>query len=147
MRIDVLTLFPEIFHGYLTQSLLKLALDKGLVQIHLWNIRDWAQGKHHSVDDRPFGGGPGMVIMPEPVYAAVEAVRSQDAEPGLLVLLSPCGRRLTQPLVQRWPSSAACCYCVAVMRALTSASVKDCGPLSCRSAILCATAARCRPWW
>jgi tRNA (guanine37-N1)-methyltransferase len=101
MRLDVLTLFPEIFQGYLTQSLLKLALDKGLVQIHLWNIRDWAPGKHHSVDDRPFGGGPGMVMMPEPVYAAVEAVRQQDPEPGLLVMLTPTGQRLTQPLVKQ----------------------------------------------
>jgi tRNA (guanine37-N1)-methyltransferase len=99
MRFDVLTLFPEIFQGYLTQSLLKLALQKGLVEIHLWNIRDWAQGKHKSVDDRPFGGGPGMVIMPEPVYAAVEAVQAQ-AEPGQLVLLTPAGERLTQELVQ-----------------------------------------------
>src|SRR5919201_1659899 len=64
MRFDVLTLFPEIFAGYLTQSLLKLAIQQGLVEIHLWNIRDWAKGKHKSVDDRPFGGGPGMVIMP-----------------------------------------------------------------------------------
>ena len=53
MRFDVLTLFPEIFQGYLTQSLLKLAIQKGLVEIHLWNIRDWAKGKHKSVDDRP----------------------------------------------------------------------------------------------
>jgi tRNA (guanine37-N1)-methyltransferase len=100
MRFDVLTLFPEIFQGYLSQSILKLALDKGIVAIHLWNIRDWAEGKHHSVDDRPFGGGPGMVIMPEPVYAAVEAVQAQETEPGQLVLLTPAGERLTQPLVQ-----------------------------------------------
>jgi tRNA (guanine37-N1)-methyltransferase len=99
MRFDVLTLFPEIFQGYLTQSILKLALQKGLVEIHLWNIRDWAQGKHHSVDDRPFGGGPGMVLMPEPVYAAVEAVQAQ-ADPGQLVLLTPAGERLTQSLVR-----------------------------------------------
>lgn len=99
MRFDVLTLFPEILQGYLTQSILKLALQKGLVEIHLWNIRDWAQGKHHSVDDRPFGGGPGMVLMPEPVYAAVEAVQAQ-AEPGQLVLLTPAGQRLTQSLVR-----------------------------------------------
>lgn len=99
-RFDVLTLFPEIFQGYLTQSLLKLALSKGLVQIHLWNIRDWATGKHRSVDDRPFGGGPGMVLMPEPVYATVEAVRALDPEPGLLVLLTPSGERLSQPLVE-----------------------------------------------
>jgi tRNA (guanine37-N1)-methyltransferase len=101
MRFDVLTLFPEIFQGYLTQSLLKLALDKGLVEIHLWNIRDWAKGKHKSVDDRPFGGGPGMVIMPEPVFDAVDAIRPMAPEPGRLVLLTPAGERLTQALVKR----------------------------------------------
>src|SRR5438270_6929793 len=100
MRFDVLSLFPEIFQGYLSQSLLKLALDKGLVEINLWNIRDWAKGKHRSVDDRPFGGGPGMVLMPGPVFAAVEAVQQKAAEPGLLVLLTPSGERLAQPLVQ-----------------------------------------------
>src|ERR1700757_1916717 len=98
LRFDVLTLFPEIFSGYLTQSILKLAIQRGLVEIHLWNIRDWAAGKHKSVDDRPFGGGPGMVIMPEPVYACVEAVRQQDPEPGELILLTPAGERVTQPL-------------------------------------------------
>src|SRR6266567_2307312 len=100
LRFDVLTLFPEIFSGYLTQSLLKLAIEQGLVSVKLWNLRDWATGKHKSVDDRPFGGGPGMVLMCEPVYAAVEAVQSQAPEPGLLVLLSPAGERLTQPLVE-----------------------------------------------
>ena len=80
MRFDVLTLFPGLFDGYLSQSLLKLAIQKGLVEIHLWNLRDWAKGKHKSVDDRPFGGGPGMVIMPEPVFDAVEAVQKQAAE-------------------------------------------------------------------
>src|ERR1700758_4341722 len=100
MRFDVLTLFPEIFQGYLGQSLLKLAIQKGLVEINLWNIRDWAKGKHRSVDDRPFGGGPGMVMMPEPVYDCVEAVRARDPEPGLLVMLTPTGRRLDQALVR-----------------------------------------------
>jgi tRNA (guanine37-N1)-methyltransferase len=104
MRFDVLTLFPEIFQGYLTQSILKLALERRLVEIHLWNIRDWAKGKHKSVDDRPFGGGPGMVLMPEPVFTAVEAVRQQADDPGLLVLLTPAGERLTQPLVQELSS-------------------------------------------
>src|SRR5947207_13423906 len=93
-RFDVLTLFPEIFQGYLTQSLLKLALEKQLVEIHLWNIRDWATGKHKSVDDRPFGGGPGMVIMPGPVFDAVEAIRPLADDPGLLILLTPAGERL-----------------------------------------------------
>jgi tRNA (guanine37-N1)-methyltransferase len=100
VRFDVLTLFPEIFQGYLTQSLLKLALDAGLVEIHLWNIRDWARGKHRSVDDRPFGGGPGMVIMPEPVFDCVEAVQAQGTQPGSLILLTPTGERLTQSLVK-----------------------------------------------
>src|SRR5437588_4244960 len=99
-RFDVLTLFPDIFQGYFTQSLLKLAIQQGLVEIHLWNIRDWAKGKHHCVDDRPFGGGPGMVIMPEPVFDAVEAVQQQAPEPGLLVLLTPAGERLTQGSVE-----------------------------------------------
>jgi len=100
MRFDVLTLFPEIFDGYLGQSILKLALAKGLVEIHLWNVRDWAVGKHRSVDDRPFGGGPGMVIMPDPVFAAVEEVRAKAPDPGQLVLLTPAGERLTQGLVK-----------------------------------------------
>jgi tRNA (guanine37-N1)-methyltransferase len=104
MRFDVLTLFPEMFQGYLGQSILKLALQRGLVEIHLWNIRDWAQGKHKSVDDRPYGGGPGMVIMPEPVYAAVEGVQKETAEPGTLILLTPAGERLTQSLVRELAS-------------------------------------------
>src|ERR1700730_15147231 len=100
MRFDVLTLFPELFQGYLSQSLLKLALDKGLVNIHLWNIRDWAQGKHKSVDDRPFGGGPGMIMMPEPVFDCVGAVQKEAAEPGQLIMLTPAGCRLDQRLVR-----------------------------------------------
>ena len=100
MRFDVLTLFPEMFQGYLSQSILKLALASGKVEIHLWNIRDWAEGKHKSVDDRPFGGGPGMVIMPEPVFAAVEEVRQKAPEPGQFLLLTPAGQRLTQAVVQ-----------------------------------------------
>jgi tRNA (guanine37-N1)-methyltransferase len=100
MRFDVLTLFPDLFQGYFTQSLLKLAIQNKLVQINLWNIRDWAADKHHKVDDRPFGGGPGMVLMPEPLFAAVEAVQVKESEPGQLILLTPAGERLTQPLVR-----------------------------------------------
>lgn len=100
MRFDVLTLFPDLFQGYFTQSLLKLAIQRGLVEIHLWNIRDWAKGKHRSVDDRPFGGGPGMVIMPEPVFDAVESVQGQIPDAGQLILLTPSGERLTQSVVR-----------------------------------------------
>lgn len=100
MRFDVLTLFPEMFPGYLGQSLLKLAIDRGLVEVVLHNIRDWAKGRHHSVDDRPFGGGPGMVLMVEPVVECVEAVQAQSEEPGHVVMLTPQGRRLTQQVVE-----------------------------------------------
>jgi tRNA (guanine37-N1)-methyltransferase len=100
VRFDVLTLFPEMFPGYLGQSLLNLAIERGLVQIHLWDIRAWATSKHKSVDDRPYGGGPGMVLMCEPVFAAVEAVQGAAEQPGLLVMLTPAGERLTQRVVE-----------------------------------------------
>jgi tRNA (guanine37-N1)-methyltransferase len=96
MRIDVLTLFPEIFPGYLGQSLLKRAIDASLVEIQIHNIRDWASGKHQQVDDRPFGGGPGMVLRPEPVVECVEEVQQQAATAAHVVLLTPQGRRLDQ---------------------------------------------------
>jgi tRNA (guanine37-N1)-methyltransferase len=99
MRIDVLTLFPEMFSGYTGQSLLKRAIDAGIVEIAIHNIRDWAQGKHKQVDDRPFGGGPGMVLRPEPVVAGVEEVQAKCDKPGHLILLSPQGRRLDQQIV------------------------------------------------
>jgi tRNA (guanine37-N1)-methyltransferase len=99
MRFDVLTLFPELFSGYVSESILKSAIDRGLVQVHLWNIRDWATGKHKSVDDRPFGGGPGMVMMPGPVFDCIEAVQ-KEREPGELIMLTPAGERLTQRIVE-----------------------------------------------
>jgi len=101
MRFDVLTLFPEMFAGYLGQSLLKLAIQRSLVDVRLWNIRDWATDKHHQVDDRPFGGGAGMVLMVEPVVRCVEQVLTEAEEPGHVVLLTPQGQRLNQPLVER----------------------------------------------
>jgi tRNA (guanine37-N1)-methyltransferase len=116
MRIDVLTLFPEMFSGYLGQSLLKRAIDAGLVDIQLHDIRDWSRGKHQQVDDRPFGGGPGMVLRPEPVVECVEAVLSKTTEavlsqttdaveaqaetPGNVVYLTPQGRKLNQTIVE-----------------------------------------------
>lgn len=101
MRFDVLTLFPEIFQGYLGQSLLEKAIAKGLIDVQLWNFRDWTTDRHQSVDDTPYGGGPGMLIMCPPVYACVEHVQSQGAEPGQLVMLTPQGERLDQPLVKK----------------------------------------------
>jgi tRNA (guanine37-N1)-methyltransferase len=99
-RFDVLTLFPAIFDGFLSQSIVRRAMIKGLVAIERWDIRDWATGKHKQVDDRPFGGGPGMILMAQPVVAAVEAVTALADPPGRLILLSPQGRRLDQPWVE-----------------------------------------------
>jgi tRNA (guanine37-N1)-methyltransferase len=100
MRFDVLTLFPEILSGYLGQSVLCSGIERGLVDVQLHNIRDWAHNKHHTVDDRPFGGGPGMVLKVEPVVECVEAVQGLGAGPGHLIMLTPTGRRLDQPLVE-----------------------------------------------
>jgi len=109
MRFDVLTLFPGIFDGYLQQSLLKLAIERGLVDIRLWNIREYSADKHQKVDDRPFGGGPGMLMCCQPVFDCVEAVLADGRPPdrpvangneeGLLVMLSPQGRRLDHQLI------------------------------------------------
>ena len=99
-RFDVLSLFPSLFDGFLSESILSRAIERDLVEIHRWDIRDWAEGKHRQVDDRPFGGGPGMVLMAPPVVAAVEAVQAQGDRPGRLIALTPQGRRLDQALVQ-----------------------------------------------
>ena len=99
MRFDVLTLFPGLFDSYLDQSLLKLAIDRELVDVRLWNYRDWTKDKRRSVDDKPFGGGPGMLISCPPVFDCVEAVQADGPEPGQLVMLTPQGRRLDQKLV------------------------------------------------
>jgi tRNA (guanine37-N1)-methyltransferase len=96
-RIDVLTLFPAILDGFLGQTIVRRAIDKELVAIERWDIRDWAEGKHKQVDDRPFGGGPGMILMAPPVVAAAEAVAARAEPAGRLILLSPQGRRLDQP--------------------------------------------------
>ena len=101
MRFDILTLFPDMFPGYLGQSLLKRAIDAGLVEVCLHDIRNWTQDKHKKVDDRPYGGGPGMVMMVEPVVACVEAVRPMAEDPGHLVMLTPQGRPLNQAGIER----------------------------------------------
>ncbi len=100
MRFDVLTLFPEIFEGYLGQSILKLAIQRGLVDVQLHNFRDFAPGKRHQVDDKPFGGGPGMLIMCPPFYDCVEAVQAQGESPGQLIMMTPQGRKLDQKCVE-----------------------------------------------
>ena len=100
MRIDILTLFPEMFTGFLDGSLLGAARASGLLDVRVTNIRDFAEGVHRQVDDRPFGGGPGMLLMPGPVVECVESVQRETLAPGHLVMLTPAGRRLDQSVVE-----------------------------------------------
>lgn len=100
MRFDVLTLFPEIFRSYFGQSLLHKAIENELVEIALHDIRQWSDDKHGRVDDRPFGGGPGMVMQAKPVVECVEAVQTMGDIPGNLIMLTPTGRKLDQQLVE-----------------------------------------------
>ena len=101
MRFDVVTLFPEIFSGYLDQGLLKKAIDRSLVNIQLHDLRAWSTDKHQKVDDRPFGGGPGMVLQVQPVVDCVEHVQKLETTPGQVILLTPQGKPLDQPLVEK----------------------------------------------
>ncbi len=101
MRIDILTLFPGMFRGPLDESILKRAVDKGLLEIAVHNIRDHAKGRHQVVDDYPYGGGPGMVMKPEPVFAAEEAVRQRDSR---VVLMSAQGRPFSQKIAEELSS-------------------------------------------
>jgi tRNA (guanine37-N1)-methyltransferase len=100
LRIDILTLFPEMFAPVLGTSIPRRAADKALVSYHLTNIRDFATDAHKSVDDRPFGGGPGMVMLCQTLFDAVEFAERQDPRPATRILLSPQGRLLNQELVR-----------------------------------------------
>ncbi|MDO4574446.1 MAG: tRNA (guanosine(37)-N1)-methyltransferase TrmD [Planctomycetia bacterium] len=116
MRFDVLTLFPEMFPNYLGESFFRQSIEKGLVSVGLHNMRDWTHDRHNTVDDRPFGGGPGMVLKVQPVVESVEAVQSgafgehsqefsagesvERGVPGHLVMLAPQGRVLRQTVVE-----------------------------------------------
>lgn len=105
MRIDIVCLFPDVCRGYLSQSLVRQALVRGLIDVRLHNLRDWARDRHRTVDDRPFGGGPGMVLKVQPVVECVEDVQRQAADPGRLIMLTPRGRRLTQATVESLAAS------------------------------------------
>ena len=97
MKIDVLTLFPAMFAGPLDESIIKRARDAGLLDLTIHNLRDYAHDRHRTVDDRPFGGGPGMLLKPEPVFEAVEAISREQTR---VILLSPSGRRFSQAIAR-----------------------------------------------
>jgi tRNA (guanine37-N1)-methyltransferase len=94
VRVDIITLFPEICRIPLGESMMGRAQETGALDLHICNLRDWTSDRHHVVDDSPFGGGQGMVMKPEPIFAAVESLRT---EASTVVLMSPQGRRFAQP--------------------------------------------------
>jgi tRNA (guanine37-N1)-methyltransferase len=99
MKIDILTLFPEICRAPLSESMMKRAQENKIVDLCIHDLRDWTTDKHHIVDDTPFGGGQGMVMKPEPIFAAVEDLKSRvENRESRIVLMSPAGRRFDQQL-------------------------------------------------
>jgi tRNA (guanine37-N1)-methyltransferase len=108
MRFDIITLFPELFEPFLKIGITRRAYEAGLVDVRLWNPRDYAEGNYRRVDDRPFGGGPGMVMMAEPLAACLSAIRAdrgQGRDVAPLVLFSPIGETLRHAAVQQWSDS------------------------------------------
>jgi tRNA (guanine37-N1)-methyltransferase len=108
VRFDIITLFPELFEPFLKIGITRRAYETGLVDVRLWNPRDYAEGNYRRVDDRPFGGGPGMVMMVEPLTACLSAIRAdrgQGREIAPLVLFSPIGETLRHAAVQHWSDS------------------------------------------
>jgi len=98
MRIHILTLFPNMLSGPFSESIIKRAVDRGLVEIVLYNIRDYTSDRHHVVDDYPYGGGQGMVLKPEPIFAAVESTKNESEVP--VILLTPQGRLFNQMVAE-----------------------------------------------
>jgi tRNA (guanine37-N1)-methyltransferase len=97
VKIDVLTLFPAMFAGPLDESIVKRARETGLVDLKIHNLRDWTHDRHKTVDDRPFGGGPGMLLKPEPLFEAIESLKREKTR---VILLSPAGRQFHQAIAR-----------------------------------------------
>ena len=106
MRFDVITLFPNLFGPHLGEGVTRRAFESSQVDVKLWQLRDYADEPHHRVDDRPFGGGPGMVLLVEPLERALGAVRASRGDAAPLVHFSPTGRRIDQSVVQAYAASA-----------------------------------------
>ena len=97
MKCDIITIFPDIFHAYLNESIMKKAVQKGLVDVEVHNLRDFTKDKHRTVDDSPYGGGAGMVMKPEPFFAAVEAL-CPETSARRVIMLSPAGKTFRQDM-------------------------------------------------
>jgi len=105
MTIEIVTLFPEICRAPLSESMMKRAQEKGVLELHIHNLRDWTRDRHHVVDDAPFGGGQGMVMKPQPIFAAVEDLKIKSHK-SKIILMSPAGQRLDQQLAKQLSQEA-----------------------------------------
>ena len=104
MKVDVLTLFPAMFAGPLDESIIKRAREAGRLDLTIYNLRDYAHDRHRTVDDRPFGGGPGMLLKPEPIFEAVEKLAGPNTR---IILLSPAGRTFNQAIARELAEAEA----------------------------------------
>ncbi len=100
MRVDVLTLFPGLFDGFKKDALIKRALQKGELELHVWPLRSWARSRHQQLDDYPFGGGPGMVLKPEPIFTAMDDLLKERSKRPVTIHFSPAGELLNQNLIE-----------------------------------------------
>ena len=100
MRFDVLTLFPEAFDSFLKTSIMGRAIEAGVIEVNLFNIRDFSTDKHHSVDDEPYGGGAGMVMMCQPLFDSIEHVKKLEADEAPVIFLTPQGERFRQEIAE-----------------------------------------------
>jgi tRNA (guanine37-N1)-methyltransferase len=105
MRFDVITLFPELFAPFLAAGVTRRAFETRQVDVRLWNLRDFAEGNYRRVDERPFGGGPGMVMLAEPLSRCLAAVQAERTDDAPVILFSPIGQRLDHAQVERWSAS------------------------------------------
>jgi len=124
-RFDILTIFPGMFGCYLDESMIKRAQARKLLDLRVHDIRDWTTDKHHKVDDRPFGGGPGMLLKVEPIYRALKdlkALKSKAKKRPYVILLSPAALASPTPSAPASPSTTGWCSSAAVTKASTSAS-------------------------
>jgi hypothetical protein len=147
MRFDVLTLFPELFAPFMASGVTRRAYESKQVEVVLWNPRDFAQGNYKRVDDRPFGGGPGMVMMAEPLTACLDAALAARGAQAPVVLFSPIGEALRHEAVERWSASEGAVLVCGRYEGIDQRFIDTrVSPIRSASATSSFQAARSRPW-
>ncbi len=151
MQLDVITLFPEMFEAVSRCGITRRALEEGRFNLQAWNPRDFTTDNYKTIDDRPYGGGPGMVMMAEPLDAAIEAARSRQKEAGIaatkVIYLSPQGETLTDAMVRELAAEPGLVLVGGVTKAWTKGWCARRSTGKSRSATTSPRAANCRRWW